>query len=74
MHSHWMHVQKTGVIFDNLVAVCELVNCSASQVQVTGMMPTVAVDKCDGIQARISRSLAVFELIHFQYLNPGKKL
>lgn len=42
---------KTGVIFDDLVAACELVNCNASQIQVTGVLPTVSVDNCDGIQA-----------------------
>ena len=40
----------TGLVFQDLVASCELVNSSGLQVQVTGLVPTVAVDKCDGIQ------------------------
>jgi len=43
---------RTGVVFDDLVAVCELVNSTALQVQVTGRVPTIAVDKCDGVQVR----------------------
>ncbi len=42
--------KKTGVVFDSLVASCELVNSSNLQVQVTGVMPTIAIDKCDGVQ------------------------
>ena len=41
---------RTGVVFEDLVAVCELVNSQALQVQVTGLVPTIAVDKCDGVQ------------------------
>lgn len=43
---------RTGVVFEDLVAVCELVNSSALQVQVTGRVPTIAIDKCDGVQVR----------------------
>jgi hypothetical protein len=43
---------RTGVVFDDLVAACELVNSTALQVQVTGRVPTIAVDKCDGVQVR----------------------
>ena len=41
---------STGLVFQDLVASCELVNSSGLQVQVIGLVPTVAVDKCDGIQ------------------------
>ena len=43
---------KTGVVFQDLVASCELVNSSSLQVQVTGLVPTVAIDKCDGVQVQ----------------------
>lgn len=33
-----------------VVATCELVNSSSVEVQCTGAVPTVAVDKCDGCQ------------------------
>ncbi|KAK9822160.1 hypothetical protein WJX81_002108 [Elliptochloris bilobata] len=45
---------RTGVVFEDLVAVCELVNSQALQVQVTGRVPTIAVDKCDGVQLFLS--------------------
>lgn len=45
---------RTGVLFDDVVASCELVNSSNVQMQVTGVVPIVAVDKCDGVQVRSS--------------------
>jgi len=45
---------KTGLVFEDLVASCELVNSSSLQVQVTGLVPTVAIDKCDGVQVHHS--------------------
>lgn len=42
--------QRIGLLFEDLVAVCELVNSSKIQVQVTRVVPTIAVDKCDGVQ------------------------
>ena len=43
---------RTGLVFQDLVAACELVNSASVQVQVTGMVPTIAIDKCDGVQVR----------------------
>lgn len=43
---------RTGLVFQDMVAACELVNSAAIQVQVTGVVPTIAVDKCDGVQVR----------------------
>ena len=45
--------KKVGIVFDSLVASCELVNSSGLQVQVTGVMPTIAIDKCDGVQVHL---------------------
>ena len=42
--------KKTGVVFADVLAMCELVNCVSMQVQCTGSVPTVAVDKVDGCQ------------------------
>jgi adenylyl cyclase-associated protein len=44
---------RTGLVLQDLVAACELVNSASVQVQVTGKVPTIAVDKCDGVQARM---------------------
>ena len=41
---------KTGVVFEDVLATCELVNCVSMQVQCTGAVPTVAIDKVDGCQ------------------------
>ncbi len=43
---------RTGLVFQDMVAACELVNSANIQVQVTGVVPTIAVDKCDGVQVR----------------------
>uniref|UniRef100_A0A383VPJ4 C-CAP/cofactor C-like domain-containing protein n=1 Tax=Tetradesmus obliquus TaxID=3088 RepID=A0A383VPJ4_TETOB len=50
--------KKTGVVFEDVIASCELVNCSSVQVQCTGTVPTVSVDKCDGVQAYIPHRMA----------------
>ena len=42
--------QRMGIVFEDLVSSCELINSSRIQVQVTGVVPTIAVDKCDGVQ------------------------
>ena len=43
---------RTGLVFEDMVAACELVNSANIQVQVTGVVPTIAIDKCDGVQVR----------------------
>ena len=40
---------RTGLVFQDLVSSCEVVNCSSVEVQSTGIMPTIAIDKTDGI-------------------------
>lgn len=42
--------QRMGILFDDLVSSCELVNSARIQVQVTGVVPIIAIDKCDGVQ------------------------
>lgn len=42
--------KKTGIVFADVLATCELVNCASMQVQCTGTVPTVAIDKVDGCQ------------------------
>ena len=44
--------RKTGLVFEDVVASCKLVNSSSLQAEVTGAVPTFAIDKCDGIQVR----------------------
>ncbi len=42
--------QRVGLLFEDIVAACELVNSTRIQAQATGVVPTIAVDKCDGVQ------------------------
>ena len=44
---------KTGLVFQDLLASCEVVNCSSVQVQATGTVHTLAIDKSDGVQVRL---------------------
>jgi adenylyl cyclase-associated protein len=46
---------RTGLLFESVVATVELVNSSSVEVQCTGAVPTVAVDKCDGCQLYLPR-------------------
>ena len=48
--------RKTGLVFQDLVAACEIVNCTGVQVQATGTVKTLAIDKCDGVQVSPARS------------------
>ena len=41
---------KTGLVFEDLLASCEVVNCSSVQLQATGVVHTLAIDKSDGVQ------------------------
>ncbi len=43
---------RTGLVFQDLVSSCEVVNCTSVEVQSTGIMPTIAIDKTDGIAVR----------------------
>lgn len=44
---------RTGLVFQDLVSSCEVVNCISVEVQSTGIMPTIAIDKTDGIAVRL---------------------
>ncbi len=48
---------KTGLVFENVVASCEVVNSQSVEVQCTGLVPTVAIDKVDGCQVRHALTL-----------------
>ncbi|CAD7701134.1 unnamed protein product [Ostreobium quekettii] len=41
---------RTGLVFDSVLASVEVVNCKRAEVQCTGHISTLAVDKCDGCQ------------------------
>ena len=55
--------RKSGVIFDNLVSSCEVMNSSSIQVQVNGSVPTIMVDKTDGCQIFLSKDSLKSEIV-----------
>lgn len=55
--------KKTAVVFDTCVASFEFVNCNSMQVQVTGKVPTITIDKTDGAQVYLSKESMGVELV-----------
>ncbi|GLT42779.1 hypothetical protein SLA2020_167630 [Shorea laevis] len=46
---------KVGVVFKDLVAACEIVNCHSVEVQCQGSAPTISVDNTSGCQLYLSK-------------------
>lgn len=46
--------KKSAILFDSVVSSCEFINCQSVQMQVTGSVPTISVDKTDGCQMFLS--------------------
>ncbi|KAJ1836115.1 suppressor of rasval19 [Coemansia sp. RSA 2711] len=46
--------QKCGVVFDTLVAQCEIVNCKSVQVQTRETVPSILIDRTDGAHVFLS--------------------
>lgn len=55
--------QKTNVVFENAVASAEIVNCKSCKMQVTGVVPTVNIDKTDGATLFLSKESIQCEII-----------
>ncbi|KAG2497073.1 hypothetical protein HYH03_005069 [Edaphochlamys debaryana] len=49
---------KVGVVFGDVISVVEAVNCNSIQLQVTGSVPTLSVEKTDGAQLYVSKKCA----------------
>lgn len=47
--------KKTKLLFESVIAACEVVNCRSVQVQVKGQCATVSIDKTDGIVVYLNR-------------------
>eukprot|EP00026_Physarum_polycephalum_P018117 Phypoly_transcript_19588.p1 GENE.Phypoly_transcript_19588~~Phypoly_transcript_19588.p1 ORF type:complete len:206 (+),score=37.61 Phypoly_transcript_19588:84-620(+) len=41
--------QKTAVVFDDVIATAEIVNCKRVQVQANGAIPNISVDKSESV-------------------------
>eukprot|EP01080_Neovahlkampfia_damariscottae_P006987 gene6987-11153_t len=47
---------KSVLVFDTVVAACELVNCQSAKIHVNGTIPTIMVDKTDGLNIFLNES------------------
>lgn len=55
--------KKTCLVFDDLVSCVEFINCQSMQAQSMGKVPTVNVDKTDGLQLYLSKDSLNCEVI-----------
>lgn len=55
--------KKCSVVFDDLVSSIEFVNCQSVQMQVTGKVPTITIDKTDGVQMYLSKGSLEVEIV-----------
>jgi len=54
---------KCGIVFNNCIAVVELINCNGVEIQCQGKVPAFAVDKCSSIQVILSEECLGAELV-----------
>lgn len=55
--------EKCGLVFENAVASCELVNCKSVEVQIKGKVPNVTLDKCSGVQLYLSKDCLDIDIV-----------
>jgi adenylyl cyclase-associated protein len=55
--------KRVSVVFEHALALCELVNCTAVEIQCTGRVPSVAIDKCSGVQFFLSKDGLDVEIV-----------
>mmetsp|Transcript_18911 Transcript_18911/g.49461 ORF Transcript_18911/g.49461 Transcript_18911/m.49461 type:complete len:160 (-) Transcript_18911:182-661(-) len=55
--------KRVGIVFEDVVALCEVVNSASMQVQVTGRCATFQFDKCDGVQLFLSGGSLAAEVL-----------
>jgi len=46
--------KRVAVVFEDALALCEMVNCLSVEIQCTGRVPAVTIDKCSGVQLFLS--------------------
>merc|ERR1712232_1520015 len=54
---------KSGIVFNNAIAVVELVNCNGVEIQCQGRVPSFAIDKCSSIQVILSKDCLDAEIV-----------
>ncbi|KAN0019677.1 hypothetical protein ACTFIU_002898 [Dictyostelium citrinum] len=55
--------KKTSIVFENAISSCEVVNCSGVEIQVTGRVPSIAIDKTSGCQLYLSKDSLETEIV-----------
>ncbi|KAH7637072.1 adenylate cyclase-associated protein-like protein [Dermatophagoides farinae] len=55
--------RKFSIIFDNVLSVLEFINCQRVQAQVNGVVPTITIDKTDGIEVYLSNESLQCEIV-----------
>nr|XP_020453248.1 adenylyl cyclase-associated protein 1 [Monopterus albus] len=55
--------KKTGLVFDDVVGIVELINCKDVKVQVMGKVPTISINKTDGCQVYLSNDSLKCEIV-----------
>jgi hypothetical protein len=48
---------KTGIMFTDVISSCEVVNCKGVQLQATGVVPNISVEKTDGCQLFLAKQV-----------------
>uniref|UniRef100_A0A7S4M8K8 Adenylyl cyclase-associated protein n=1 Tax=Vannella robusta TaxID=1487602 RepID=A0A7S4M8K8_9EUKA len=54
---------KTGIVFNNCIAVVEVINCNGVEIQCQGRVPAFAIDKCSSIQVILSKECLEAEIV-----------
>merc|ERR1712146_123639 len=54
---------KSGIVFNNAIAVVEVVNCNRVEIQCQGKVPSFAIDKCSSIQVILSKDCLDTEVV-----------
>uniref|UniRef100_A0A8C4WSZ4 Adenylyl cyclase-associated protein n=1 Tax=Eptatretus burgeri TaxID=7764 RepID=A0A8C4WSZ4_EPTBU len=55
--------KKVALIFENVVGIVEVINSKSLQLQVTGMVPTISINKTDGCQVYLNKESLGCEII-----------
>jgi len=55
--------KKTGLVFDEAVSTCEIINCQGVKVQVKHKCPAIAIDKTAGIVVYLSKTSLDTEIV-----------
>ncbi|KAI1716454.1 adenylyl cyclase-associated protein [Ditylenchus destructor] len=55
--------KKSSVVFENLLAQIEVINCQSIKVQTLGTLPTISIQKTDGCQVYLSNDSLNAEIV-----------